>query len=524
MRRWIAVATFTLLAACALGYDSAPPQTLTTQPSPIDQAASDLATAQALWASFEVTDYTYEFINNCGECDPSRRSPRRIAVLDGRVLVVEDAHELLTVDEVFASIEHALAAGRQVEVTYDQETGLPQDVQIDMDMRPVDGGTHWILTDMTELTPVDSADELRKARKIWDAQDLNHYRFLMKVECDCPEKGTFEVKVVDDRVVEVIALGQKAETGPITPVTMNQTFDDLEEWFTDTQDLIDEGILRVDVRVDPVMGYPRWVAVRANFTNDDSVAPFTVVVTMDLVQPLAVDDSPSVPDADDLAALEQAKGLWQAGGITDYRYTLTVHCNCPEEYAGPFEVTVRDTWIASATWKGEPLGPGQGTAYTIQEVFAIIERAIEEGTDVDITYDPAQGHPVTVIIDVEAVAVDGGLAFSIGNLIPIGKKGGIAGQALAGPTCPVQQDPAAGACADRPVAGANLVILDDEGDEVIRVTTNPDGYFQASLEPGEYHLEPQAVAGLLGTPAPFIVVIEPGITNQVTISYDTGIR
>ena len=522
MRKWIIVAMFALvMAACAPAFDATPGPTVTTHPAQVGQAVVDLGAARALWASSGIGDYTYEFMNNCGECDPAERSPRRIAVLDGHVLAVEDG-TLLTIEDVFGNIEQALRAGRLVEVTYDELTGFPRDVQIAMDLRPVDGGTHWILTEVTELAPIDSVSELREARRVWDAQGLDDYRFLMKVVCDCPENGTFEVTVIDDWPIDVVPLDGPAETSSISPVTISRTFDDLEEWFTDTQTVVDEGILEVDVRVDPVMGYPRWVSVTANFPDDDYAAPFTAVVTIDLVTPIDPSDS-TVPDIDDLADLATARSLWGASRTTDYQFTLTRHCMCTKEYAGPFEITVRDQQVVSATWKGIPLGPDQAVR-TVEEVFALIERAIMDGIEIDVTYDQEVGYPRFVTIDVEAVAVDGGLAFSIDNLIPIVDRGGITGQVLAGPTCPVQQDPAAGACADQPVDGAVLLVFTLGDTEVARITTTANGQFQISLDPGWYRIQPQPVEGLLGTAASFEVEIRPGVTAEVTVTYDTGIR
>ena len=525
MRKPIAVGLFALmLAACAPGYDPIPGPTTTTQPAPVGTAEAELAAARDLWASVGSGDYTYQFQNDCGECDPDMREPRRIAVLGGEVLTVEEDTGLLTVEEVFARVEQAIDASREVEVNYDPQTGFPRDVQIDMDQRPFDGGIHWVLSDPTELTPIDSGPELADARRLWEAQQLDDYRFLIKVDCDCPEAGTFDVKVIDDRVVEVIPLDLPAETSPIDPTTINQAFDDFEEWFAETQTLFAEGILEVDIRVDPVIGYPRWVLVKADFTDNGVPAPFEAVVTMDLVTPLDPEVEPGEPDAGALAALQRARELWGAGRVTDYQYTLTVHCLCPEEHTGPFEITVRDQRVISATWQGNPLGADQGAAYTIEEVFEMIEAAIRSGIEVDVTYDPLLGHPHLVIIDVEAVAVDGGLAFTIDNLTRPAKPGGVVGQVLAGPTCPVEKDPPDPACADRAVEGAILVVFDPQGQEVTRVTSNPNGYFEISLEPGTYRIEPQPVAGLLGTAAPFELEIVPGVVDQVTVSYATGIR
>jgi hypothetical protein len=99
---------------------------------------------------------------------------------------------------------------------------------------------------------------------------------------------------------------------------------------------------------------------------------------------------------------------------------------------------------------------------------------------------------------------------------------GIAGTALAGPTCPVVQ-PGDNSCNDRPVAGATILIRDAHGTVVAQMTTGPDGSFQASLPPGTYRVEPQPVEGLMGGADTVDVTV--GASFQfVTISYDTGIR
>jgi len=98
----------------------------------------------------------------------------------------------------------------------------------------------------------------------------------------------------------------------------------------------------------------------------------------------------------------------------------------------------------------------------------------------------------------------------------------VEGVVHAGPTCPVVREPPDPACADQPVAGAELVVLDASGREVIRVRTDAEGRFQAELPAGRYMLAPQPVAGLLGTPAPidFTVPAE----QPLDVAYDTGIR
>jgi hypothetical protein len=101
----------------------------------------------------------------------------------------------------------------------------------------------------------------------------------------------------------------------------------------------------------------------------------------------------------------------------------------------------------------------------------------------------------------------------------------LTGLVLAGPTCPVERDPPDPACDDRPVEGAEIVIVDVRGNEVARTRTDAAGAFAVTLPAGEYQLVPQSVEGLLGTPGPTTIVVEDGVDLEpLTIFYDTGIR
>jgi hypothetical protein len=102
---------------------------------------------------------------------------------------------------------------------------------------------------------------------------------------------------------------------------------------------------------------------------------------------------------------------------------------------------------------------------------------------------------------------------------------GVRGTVTAGPTCPVVTDPPDPACADRPVAGAVLILTGKDGAEVARVTSAADGTFSVELAPGRYTLTAEPVDGLMGTPAPMEIVVEAaGPMTEVPVSYDTGIR
>jgi hypothetical protein len=101
----------------------------------------------------------------------------------------------------------------------------------------------------------------------------------------------------------------------------------------------------------------------------------------------------------------------------------------------------------------------------------------------------------------------------------------VAGTVVAGPSCPVVRDPPDPACDDRPVAGAEIVVLDADGDVVTRTRTDAEGSFGLRLPAGAYQLVPQPVTGLMGTPAAIPIVAADGLEAEpVLIVYDTGIR
>lgn len=101
---------------------------------------------------------------------------------------------------------------------------------------------------------------------------------------------------------------------------------------------------------------------------------------------------------------------------------------------------------------------------------------------------------------------------------------GLAINATAGPTCPVETNPPKPECAPRPVAGAVVVVRDGAGAEVARVTLDAGGFAFVEVPAGAYQVEGLAANGLMGTPAPLDVTVNDGSATVVPLDYDTGIR
>ena len=96
------------------------------------------------------------------------------------------------------------------------------------------------------------------------------------------------------------------------------------------------------------------------------------------------------------------------------------------------------------------------------------------------------------------------------------------GEIVAGPTCPHHIN--AAECKTQPVESALLIVLDSEGQEVTRISSDKSGQFSVRIKPGRYYLVPMSVPGLMGTPEQLEVAIDKMSSVPITIKYDTGIR
>ena len=112
-----------------------------------------------------------------------------------------------------------------------------------------------------------------------------------------------------------------------------------------------------------------------------------------------------------LRADRLARTRWSTAGVSHYRFTFERLCLCPREWSGPTEVTVAHGLITSATVEGQPAP--QGAALTITDLFDEIQNALNHPVATVITYDEALGYPLDVQLDLDAIAVDGGLSLTI---------------------------------------------------------------------------------------------------------------
>jgi hypothetical protein len=99
----------------------------------------------------------------------------------------------------------------------------------------------------------------------------------------------------------------------------------------------------------------------------------------------------------------------------------------------------------------------------------------------------------------------------------------VRGNVVAGPVCPVER-PGDSSCAPRPVAGAKIVARGSGGTIAGSTASDATGLYFLPLAPGQYVIEPQPVAGLMGTAQAVTVTVPTGAPLQLDLTYDTGIR
>ena len=108
-------------------------------------------------------------------------------------------------------------------------------------------------------------------------------------------------------------------------------------------------------------------------------------------------------------ALAAARALWDAAGLDSYQFVYQNDCGeCLPESAAPRSIVV---------WEGATFD-GARTGVAIEGLFESIERAIDEGSDVEVVYDPDLGFPSEIWIDREARAYDGGTHLLVHQVSP----------------------------------------------------------------------------------------------------------
>lgn len=415
----VAVVMAVILAACGVP-DTGTPHTVaptTGMPAPTTppaaDAAAELSAAQRLWSEMGPESYTYQLVDDCGECDPSMRLPQRVVVWSGQAT----GRDQPTIQSLFADIDEALSQGREVAVTYDPTLGHPTDIGFDMQDRAFDGGYHLLVQGLSPGLPGSevAVDGLETARALWQTSRPDGYEFTMSIHCDCDIAGTIWTRVEEDRIVDWEVEFAEEPGTQISPITVDVMFDDLAEMFSLVDGVVTDGVrFTGSAEYDAVLGYPTWVGLDIEVldpTSDLAVLPPRLIFSIDDFT--AVDGGSGPTAAEDLV---EARGLWDESGLTSYSYELRIHDIVNASFSEAYVVTISDDVVASvesAVGTADTIPP---TANTIDALFDLIGEALAKGETVEALYHHDLGYPVFVAIrDPDDPSAP--MAFSIHNLV-----------------------------------------------------------------------------------------------------------
>ncbi|HJP88197.1 MAG TPA: DUF6174 domain-containing protein [Candidatus Limnocylindrales bacterium] len=104
-------------------------------------------------------------------------------------------------------------------------------------------------------------------------------------------------------------------------------------------------------------------------------------------------------------ALGVQQQVWNSKGITDYEFSLTKSCFCPD--MPTYRVTVVDGVVSQVTVSRVPVDPAEvkDLPKTIPELFALVH-ALPADQALAVMYDPDWGFPQRIDVDPIPNAVD----------------------------------------------------------------------------------------------------------------------
>lgn len=121
----------------------------------------------------------------------------------------------------------------------------------------------------------------------------------------------------------------------------------------------------------------------------------------------------------DLISLQSAKTKWDSNSGQYYTIQSQRLCECSPEMSALMKISILDNSVLSALDinSDEIISKEvQDEVQTVESLFVLIEKAIEDDISIEVTYNEEYGYPESAKIDVEQLHVDGGLHILLSNL------------------------------------------------------------------------------------------------------------
>ncbi len=376
-----------------------------------------LQSAKTKWDSQSAQFYTIQSQISCF-CLAEATVQMRISVSDNLVLSAFDTNSdeviskqaqkgIRTVDGLFSVIETAIADSISIEVIYNEVYGYPETAKIDVEQFTSDGGIHFTLSNLEIKESLLALDDIT-----WML-------------------GSFDSIAGPQPVIENSNISLSFDMANMQLNGMGSCNNYSADFVLDgaNNDMIISNIISTEMAcgepaniMEQEQSYFAMLAQIRFFTFHKATLNMEVggVAGLNFVANQNSADEPEIENQlNDLASLQSAKTKWDSHSKQYYTIQSQRSCECQDEVSAQMEISILDNSVLSAfdMVSGEVISKEiqQGLS-TVDSLFASIENAITNSVSIEVTYNEEYGYPETAKIDLEQLAVDGGLHITLSNL------------------------------------------------------------------------------------------------------------
>ena len=376
-----------------------------------------LQSAKTKWDSQSAQFYTIQSQISCF-CLAEATVQMRISVSDNLVLSAFDTNSdeviskqaqkgIRTVDGLFSVIETAIADSISIEVIYNEVYGYPETAKIDVEQFTSDGGIHFTLSNLEIKESLLALDDIT-----WML-------------------GSFDSIAGPQPVIENSNISLSFDMANMQLNGMGSCNNYSADFVLDgaNNDMIISNIISTEMAcgepaniMEQEQSYFAMLAQIRFFTFHKATLNMLVGgdAGLNFVANQNSADEPEIENQlNDLASLQSAKTKWDSHSKQYYTIQSQRSCECQDEVSAQMEISILDNSVLSAfdMVSGEVISKEiqQGLS-TVDSLFASIENAITNSVSIEVTYNEEYGYPETAKIDLEQLAVDGGLHITLSNL------------------------------------------------------------------------------------------------------------
>jgi heat shock protein HslJ len=376
-----------------------------------------LQNAKAKWDSQSPQFYTIQSHRSC-ECEDELSTQMNVSVSDNLVLSAIDIatdeviskevqEKIQTVDNLFVLIEKAIADGISIDVTYNEQYGFPETAKIDLEQLSVDGGLDITLSNLDIKNSVLALDDVT-----WALESFNSIAGPQPII-----EGTNISMSIDMEKMQLNG------TGGCNSYSADFVIDDKNHDIsisnvisTEMVCTEPENVMQQELSYYATLGQIRF------FTFEQTT--FNMVVGADAGLHFVAEQHSAAQakienTSDDFTSLQSAKTKWTSRAGQYYTIQSQRLCRCAADMSAHMEIGVLDNTVLSAfdLDSGDVISKDtQVEIQTVDSLFTLIEKALTDGISIEVIYNEEYGYPESAKIDLEQLAVDGGLHITLSNL------------------------------------------------------------------------------------------------------------